>query len=164
MTRCDLCNKPAVYHDTRIYNGVTKTTNLCEEHAREAGVDISPHGFSISISPESLGFSQKPAILACPDCGLTLADYKESSLLGCPECYNSFGEKLLTLISSMQENHTKHVGRAPRRANPTVSRHIAIRSLLADLEKALNHEAYEEAAAIRDTLKELHNKGESNEN
>ena len=158
MITCDLCGKNAVYHDTRIYNGVTKTVNLCEEHAREAGVDIGPHGISISLNPEILGIGLLPTIQACPDCGMTLAIYKENSLLGCPECYVTFEKQLLPVIASLQEKHTQHVGRSPRRANAAIDRHIAIRRLLSDLERAVTQEAYEEAAQIRDTLRELHKK------
>jgi protein arginine kinase activator len=89
---------------------------------------------------------------------MTLAIYKENSLLGCPECYVTFEKQLLPVIASLQEKHTQHVGRSPRRANAAIDRHIAIRRLLSDLERAVTQEAYEEAAQIRDTLRELHKK------
>ena len=158
MTSCDLCGKNAVYHDTRVFKGVTKTVNLCEEHAREAGVDIGPHGISISLSPEMIGFGLSPTVQSYPDCEMTLANYKDNSLLGCPECYVTFEKQLLPMIASLQEKRTQHVGRSPRRANAAIDRHIAIRRLLSDLERAVTQEAYEEAAQIRDTLRELHKK------
>ena len=158
MTTCDVCGKESVYHDTKIFNGVTTTVNLCEEHAREAGIDIGPHGISVSLSPDMLGFGLSPTVLSCPDCGMTLANYKEKSLLGCPECYVTFEKQLMPVIASLQEKHTQHVGRSPLRANAAIDRHIAIRRLLADLERAVTQEAYEDAAEIRDTLRELHKK------
>ena len=66
------------------------------------------------------------------------------------------------MIASLQEKHTQHVGRSPRSANAAIDRHIAIRRLLSDLERAVTQEAYEEAAHIRDTLRELH-KNEGND-
>jgi protein-arginine kinase activator protein McsA len=50
------------------------------------------------------------------------------------------------------------VGRSPKRASADIDRHIAIRRLLTDLERAVTQEAYEEAANIRDSLRELHQK------
>jgi protein arginine kinase activator len=161
MTTCDYCECTAIYHDTRILNGVTKTVSLCEDHAREAGIDIGPNGISIALAPE-MGFTITPSICTCPDCGMTLALYKEKALLGCPECYGTFKEQLLPVIANLQEKNTQHVGRSPRRANANIDRHIAIRRLLSDLERAVTQEAYEEAAEIRDTLRELHNKDEDN--
>ena len=162
MTTCDHCDRPAIYHDTRVLKGVTKTVNLCEVHVSEAGIDLSPNGFSISLNPEMIGFTFSPTLNTCPDCGMTLAVYKEKALLGCPECYLTFKEKLIPVIANLHEKHTQHVGRSPRRANADIDRHISIRRLLSDLERAVTQEAYEEAAEIRDTLRELHQKEDDN--
>ncbi|MBC8523601.1 UvrB/UvrC motif-containing protein [PVC group bacterium] len=162
MTTCDICGEPAKFHDTRIFNGVTKTVNLCEEHAREAGFDIGSHGISINLSPESFGIGPTFSPKECPDCGMTIGSFKDAALIGCPECYATFEKQLIPVIASMQEKHTKHVGRTPRRASADIDRHIAIRRLLTQLERAVTQEEYEEAAEIRDTLRELH-KGEDYE-
>ena len=76
MNTCDHCDRPAIYHDTRVLQGVTKTVSLCEDHARECGIDIGPDGISISLNPEMMGFSFTPSVNTCPDCGMTLAIYK----------------------------------------------------------------------------------------
>jgi protein arginine kinase activator len=162
MTTCDLCDKPAVYHDTRVLNGVSKTVSLCEEHARDVGVDFGPNGISITVEAEKIGFDFTPSINECPDCGLTIALYKEKSLLGCPECYVTFKKQLMPVIASLQEKHIQHVGKTPRRSSDDVDRHIAIRRLLTELERAVTQEAYEEAAGIRDTLRDLHKKEDDN--
>ncbi len=158
MTTCDYCDRPAIYHDTRVLNGETKTLSLCEDHAKEVGIDIGPNGISITLASEKMGFSFTPSVSTCPDCGMTLTHYKEKTLLGCPECYITFKEQLLPIIANLQEKQTQHVGRSPKRASADVDRHIAIRRLLTDLERAVTQEAYEEAADIRDSLRELHQK------
>ena len=161
MTACDICGEPAVFHDTKIFNGVTKTVNLCEEHARESGLDIGPHGISIVLNPANLNIGSVIAQKTCPDCGMTIHSYKKHALLGCPECYATFSKQLMPVIANLQEKHTQHVGRTPRRASDDIDRHIAIRRLLTQLERAVTQEAYEEAAEIRDTLRDLHKKGEN---
>jgi len=153
---CDVCGAPAVFHDTRVFNGKTKTVNLCEEHAIAAGVEIGPHSITISLTPASLGDLVSTTQRKCPDCGMTIRAYKEKSLLGCPECYVTFEDQLLPVIASLQEKRTQHVGRTPRRASADIDRHISIRRLLTQLERAVAQEAYEEAADIRDTLRDLH--------
>ena len=163
MTTCDKCNQPAIYHDVRIINGVHNTTHLCATHAIEAGVNLGPIELSIAF-PDSETQSIHENAAACPDCGMTISQYKEISLLGCPTCYETFEEELQGIISKVQDNHTHHVGRAPSHTNTNVNRHLKIRRLLKQLQSAVSQEEYEEAALLRDQLRELHQPGESDAN
>jgi hypothetical protein len=38
LMKCDLCDNPAVVHETWIRKGVFYTLDLCERHARDAGL------------------------------------------------------------------------------------------------------------------------------
>jgi protein arginine kinase activator len=95
---------------------------------------------------------------------MTISQYKNTSLLGCPTCYETFNEELASIIANVQDNHTQHIGRAPSQSNMNLDRHLQIRRLLKQLESAVNQEEYEHAAELRDKLRELHNAGESHEN
>ena len=163
MPSCDHCNQPAIYHDVRIVNGVHNTTHLCVEHAYEAGVDVGPVDFASLLRPEESNPAQKSTITACPDCGMTIAQYKKTSLLGCPACYVTFQDNLINIIAKVQDKHTQHVGRSPSQTNIDADRHLQIRRLLRKLETAVNQEQYEDAAALRDELRELHNSSEQYE-
>ena len=163
MTTCDLCDQPAIYHDVRIVNGVHETLNLCQEHAIEAGVNLGPIDISIVLNLPHVGIGSGN-VNSCHDCGMTIAQYKETSLLGCPTCYETFKEQLAHIIKSVQDNHYQHIGRAPSQITEDFGRHLQIRRLLKQLESAVNKEEYEQAAKIRDQLRELHEAGEHHEN
>ncbi|MBC8201795.1 MAG: UvrB/UvrC motif-containing protein [Planctomycetes bacterium] len=155
MTTCDYCDQAAIYHDVRIENGVHTTLNLCQHHAIEAGIELGPIDLSIVLNADAT-FSESKEVIVCQDCGMTIAQYKEKSLLGCPTCYETFAEQLKHIIANVQDNHTQHVGRAPSSANADVSRHLTVRRLLKQLDKAVTQEQYEEAAVLRDELRKLH--------
>jgi protein arginine kinase activator len=163
MTTCDKCDQPAIYHDVRILNGVHNTTHLCATHAIEAGINLGPIELSLSFS-ESDSSSIQDNSPACPDCGMTIAQYKEVSLLGCPTCYETFETELEMIIAKVQDNHTQHVGRSPSGSNTQINRHLQIRRLLKQLESAVFKEEYEEAAQLRDQLREIHQAGETDAN
>tara|TARA_B100000959_G_scaffold278097_1_gene335793 strand:+ start:177 stop:668 length:492 start_codon:yes stop_codon:yes gene_type:complete len=163
MTTCDYCDQPAIYHDVRIENGVHTTLNLCQEHATEAGISLGPIDLSIVLNVDAT-FPEMQDQTSCPDCGMTIAQYKESSLLGCPTCYKRFEEQLAHVIANVQDNHTQHVGRAPSTASEDLSRHLTVRRLLKQLEKAVTQEQYEEAAVLRDELRKLHEGGTPSDN
>ncbi|MBC8309507.1 MAG: UvrB/UvrC motif-containing protein [Phycisphaerales bacterium] len=163
MTSCDHCDKPAIYHDVRIANGVHNTTHLCAEHAMEAGVSLGPIDLSVVLHSTENAISGDIS-KACPDCGMTVAQYKKTSLLGCPSCYQTFSDELNSIITQVQNNNTQHIGRAPAQASVDLTRHLQIRRLLKKLESAVSQEEYEQAAILRDKLRELHTSGEPNEN
>lgn len=163
MTTCDLCDKPSVFHDVRIVNGVHNTVNLCHEHAVEAGYNVGSIDLSILVQiPKLLVDPSKGK--SCPECGMTISHYKKTSLLGCPTCYKTFADQLSHIIANVQDNHEQHVGRAPTQFSATLDRHLMIRRLLKQLDTAVNQEEYEQAAILRDKLRELHDSGDQHEN
>jgi len=152
-----------MYHDVRIENGVHTTLNLCQEHATEAGISLGSIDLSIVLNVDTT-FSEAQQASSCPDCGMTISQYKELSLLGCPTCYETFAEQLAHVIANVQDNQTQHVGRAPSSASDGLSRHLTVRRLLKKLEEAVTQEQYEEAAVLRDELRKLHEGGKTSDN
>ena len=162
MTTCDLCQQTAIYHDVSIVNGVHSTVHLCHEHAIESGINLGPIDLSIVLEiPHHI--AQLTSTKSCPDCGMTIAQYKKESLLGCPTCYETFKKQLIYIIAKVQASHTQHIGRAPAQISIEADRHLKIRRLLKQLEVAVNQEKYEKAATLRDQLRELHDGGEDDE-
>ena len=155
MTTCDLCENPAVYHDVRIVNNVPNTVHLCKEHAIEAGLDIAQSDFSVVLKIQDKASTH---FKSCPDCGMTIADYKKATLLGCPQCYETFSDELEGVIKRVQNNKVEHLGRCPTQLGEATERELLIRNLLRELNDAVKSEAYERAAVIRDKLKSLHDK------
>jgi protein arginine kinase activator len=87
-------------------------------------------------------------------CGFTQADFKKSGRLGCPECYQTFAEGLSGLLKTMHKG-VRHIGKAPealRRSRETGDR---LKLLQKKLNKAVETEDFEAAAALRDEIKIL---------
>lgn len=63
------------------------------------------------------------AAAACPSCGLTYAKFKESGLLGCPDCYAAFEPSLGPLLERAHEGGAHHAGKKPRRLMQQVAAH-----------------------------------------
>lgn len=144
--------------------------------------EISPNDQHGSKSPASSTKSSqsgnqpdKPAearVKACPSCNLSFARFKSSGILGCPRCYQSFEDRLGPMIERAHEGGLSHVGKIPQRAlcecrDTTDStrlnallgdlnqREDRLNGVRSQLEHAVEHEDYEQAALLRDELTRL---------
>jgi len=90
----------------------------------------------------------------CPRCGFSQADFKKSGRLGCPECYRTFADGLEGLLKSMHKG-TRHVGKAPegRRHKRDLAERLS--TLQQKLTKAIEEENFEQAALLRDEIKQM---------
>jgi len=136
--------------------------DLCEECAKQKGVNDQT-GFSLADLLLGLGASQElehspgGTDAKCPQCGFTHADFKKSGRLGCPECYVTFSEGLGSLLKTMHKG-TKHVGKVPEnlRTKRDISEQLV--ALNKKLAKAIETEHFEQAAQLRDEIKQLTNR------
>ena len=158
--KCDKCDLPATHHAVEIENGVKIETHLCDQCAKQQGLGIkSPHlpiaDLLNNFVQKHSGADQKPRgaeKLACEECGTTFAEFRENSLLGCPECYGAFEGPLSPLLERAHEGGTHHVGKVPRRAGASEQRQVALRRLRRRLDDAVQDEDYETAARLRDEI------------
>src|SRR5256885_16988462 len=132
--------------------------HLCEECSKSKGV-IEPTGFSLADLLLGLGASQEIEQAAggveikCPRCGFTQADFKKAGRLGCPECYNTFSEALDGLLKTMHKG-TRHVGKVPESLRQSRDLSDRLKLLQKKLSKAIEDEDFEEAAILRDEIKQ----------
>ncbi len=157
---CDICKQNvATVHLTQMVEGKTKKVDLCEACSKAKGVD-DPTGFSIADLLLGLGAAQEMeqaasgTELKCPHCGFTQADFKKAGRLGCAECYRTFAEGLEGLLKTMHKG-TRHIGKVPRQLRHSQDLTEKLGSLQKKLEKAIADEDFEEAAALRDELKQI---------
>ena len=158
--QCSICKeKPATVHLTQIVGDKMQKLDLCEDCAKNKGVN-DPAGFALADLMLGLGASQEidqsasGAELKCVRCGFSQADFKKSGRLGCPECYKTFAEGLGGLLKTMHKG-TRHVGKTPeslRQSRDTAER---LKSLQKKLAKAIEDENFEQAAQLRDELKQM---------
>ena len=95
----------------------------------------------------------------CGSCGFDYSDFKRLGRLGCPECYRAFEKQLLPLLRQLHGS-TQHRGKSPAEIEPTVLINQELVELKEELSRAVQKEQYEEAARIRDRIKELESKVE----
>ena len=157
---CCLCKeREATVHLTQIAGDKVQKVDLCEECAKEKGVN-DPTGFSLADLLLGLGASHELAQASkgggagCPACGFTQADFKKTGRLGCPACYDHFAEGLMGLLKSMHKG-TQHVGKVPQRLKKVLDRSDRLKTLQRKLAKAIEDEKFERAAELRDEIKAL---------
>src|SRR3989338_4799696 len=168
---CDECGKnKATVHLTEIINEQITKLNLCESCAKEKGSDVEQH-FGIGDLLAALSDVEPPVQspgggLApkqkCPQCGLTYEDFKKIGRLGCSECYLAFRGSLVPLLKRIHGS-TQHLGKSPRpelvkEQKVSSKLHEELDAAKRDLQKAVQKEEFEEAAAMRDKIKFLEKK------
>jgi protein arginine kinase activator len=156
---CDICKQNvATVHLTQMVEGKTKKVDLCEACSKDKGVD-DPTGFSLADLLLGLGAAQEMAQassgteLKCPNCGFTQADFKKTGRLGCAGCYLTFAEGLEGLLKSMHKG-TKHVGKIPPSLQQGKDYTEKLDALQQRLQKAIQDEDFEQAAVLRDQIKQ----------
>jgi protein arginine kinase activator len=158
--QCSVCKeKPATVHLTQIVGDKMQKLDLCDDCAKAKGVN-DPAGFALADLMLGLGAAQEieqaggGVELKCSRCGFTQADFKKSGRLGCPECYKTFAEGLGSLLKTMHKG-TRHVGKAPETMKGAIDNADRLKALQKKLEKAIEAENFEEAAQLRDEIKQM---------
>lgn len=167
---CEKCKKnEATIHLSEVIKDIKSEIHLCEVCAREVGLNTKISNFSLSL-PEMLTFLNFDEAAdytdprRCDTCGCDFIDYKKEGKLGCPECYNNLAEYLEPVLSGFHGDK-RHIGKFPvyNEVAGTVNRVLnevkdtsdGISDLQAKLELAVSEEKYEEAALLRDRIREI---------
>lgn len=193
--KCDRCDNEATCHEVMIKGGKRLERHLCESCAKAQGLgpqaqvpitQLLNQYITSQMHSAKAGPPGEPsgAALAgtCPACGTTLNQFRQTGLLGCPECYAAFEGQLSPLLQRAHEGGTHHTGKRPRRrrppeagahasacapperpdaaappaeTDPTDAALARVQSIKAALAGAIAAERYEEAARLRDELLKL---------
>lgn len=160
--KCDNCGSAdAVIHLTTIENNEMTECHLCEKCAAAKGLEPgegSP-GFPLTDFLAQMGSEEPPSgeetEAACPFCGLTFPDFRETGRLGCPHCYSTFEPHLRSLLRRIHGG-TQHVGKVYLPPDPSATeREKRLEGLRRKLERAVAAEDFERAAELRDEIRTL---------
>jgi protein arginine kinase activator len=157
--KCQKCTKAATLHITEILGeDQVEELHLCEECAHKYLYEPQQKQQAGKALPSPPGGEEtdEPAVMnrECEICGIKFVDFRNTGRLGCPHDYQEFREELTPLLENIH-GETRHVGKTPRRlpqAKQTQSELIQLRKQLLS---AVNREAYEEAARLRDRIRRL---------
>ena len=175
---CNLCKKrKATVHLTEIINDDMTELHLCEECAKDKNAEMEQH-FSIAdlLSglvdfPVDTAARKEHIKVKCSSCGMSYSDFKKLGRLGCAHCYEAFKRALYPLLKQIHGT-AAHTGRKPEKivvplkkvksagaSKPAEkSPRQEIEELKERLAKAIEKEEFEEAAVLRDRIRELEGK------
>ncbi len=161
--KCSKCGvNNATTHIRSIVNGVLTEKYLCEHCAAEEDYKLSAdNGIADMLASMFGGVLREPKRQAkrCPVCRATFGDIANSGKVGCATCYSTFKEELLPYLKRVHGS-TKHIGAVPTEGpfeNPQKT--VTPQELRTQLNRLVAEEKYEQAAVIRDKIKELEAKG-----
>lgn len=156
MMKCQRCPKQATLHITEVLaEEQFEQLHLCEDCAKKylfepvkkAKVTAGPAGAAESAAGD-LGGKQ------CESCGVKFVEFRNSGRLGCPHDYDTFREELVPLLESIHGDN-RHVGKVPRRLPKARAEQMELTRLRRQLQQAVDSEAYETAAGLRDQIRRL---------
>ena len=139
--KCELCSaNNAKYKYYEVDSDTVREINICEECAREKGVDVKSKEESTVVE-----------IGVCPDCGLTFREYRDSRSLGCIQCYKSFEDQIKVFLKESQLG-VVHKGKEPVRSSKVIFVKKEILEMKKKLENYVEDEKFEEAVKLRDKI------------
>jgi len=156
--KCQKCTKAATLHITEVLaDDQYDELHLCEECAQkylyepqQKGTGKGGESGQAEETEETSALNQRE----CPVCGIKFVEFRNSGRLGCPNDYQEFKEDLLPLLENIHGD-VKHAGKTPRRLPQTKQTQTELIQLRKQLHQAVTKEAYEEAARLRDRIREL---------
>jgi protein arginine kinase activator len=155
--KCQSCANPATVHVTDIREGVKKELHLCQACAEQQKLikeqELNLPAILQSLIGQHVGqLTDELARLTCPACGIKYMEFRAEGRLGCPHDYEVFRAGLEPLLQRIHRAG-KHVGKAPRCRRVSPARQAELVELRGQLRAAVEAEAYEEAARLRDSIR-----------
>lgn len=179
---CDNCGKQnANVRYTQIINGNKKEMTLCEDCSKKLGIAHMDFNMPIDFSSFFGDFLEEfenssfistlvPAReLKCKDCGLSFEEFMHTGKFGCNSCYDAFDDNLDAILKNIQGSN-RHVGRIGKitesnmKSNNKEKHNVKVNNkkektelekLEEDLKLSIKEERYEDAAKIRDEIKNI---------
>ncbi|MDO9465256.1 MAG: UvrB/UvrC motif-containing protein [bacterium] len=157
---CQICNEQeATVHYTEIISNKVAELHLCEDCARQKEIIDQSGNFSMADLVKGfagfVGTKDGEENLKCDNCGLIFSDFRKTGRFGCSRCYKAFQTELEPLIKRIHGS-TKHVGSVvPPKHAKEVQALSKIEKLKIKMEGAIQQEAFERAAEIRDQIRKL---------
>ncbi len=159
--QCQVChNNSAAIKIAHIINGKKIEMNLCQSCADQKGV-----GNPLGTLPQIFGnflaeFFGKELLRPnkgddkrkCPGCGSTWQMFEKSGVFGCGACYETYTDDLNVVLRRIHGSN-RHIGSCPRSFRQAIDQ-TKIRNFRSQLERAIKNENFEEAATLRDLIRD----------
>ena len=130
---------------------------ICPECAARLGFEpLNPFGkfpfdsFLGSIIGGAPQSQKSEKVKRCESCGLSMPDIAESGKMGCAKCYTTFRAELMPSIERIH-GKAQHAGQKPKEFLLECDE---TEQLKEQLKEAIESENYEQAALLRDEIKQ----------
>ncbi len=150
---CEKCGKNnATVMYTQIVNGQKRTLNICSACASQESI------FDNLGSILSFGTRPSKQNTVCPVCRMTLAEFSRRGRMGCGECYNTFRPQASAMLKKIHGT-AKHVTAPVQSAEEPKkeTQKSPVEKLREELTRAIAEENFEQAAVLRDKIRETEN-------
>lgn len=167
--KCQHCNEnEATTYIRKNINGEKTEMHLCSKCAEELGVmeEFSAENFFADTFFGNFLGAGIPAMNVisgvdrCKYCGSTFNDIVKSGMVGCAHCYSKFADKLEPSIVKLH-GKTSHVGKhvSYTEEKEPEQPENSVQTLKNDLKQAIKEQRFEDAAVLRDKIKDLTQEG-----
>jgi protein arginine kinase activator len=170
---CEICStNEAVFHIKQIIGKEEIELHLCDKCARLRGITKNENAIDFSISQLLTGLVDAKAVIKktgavavaeCPACGFTINKFKKLGKLGCSECYTTFAKQVKDFVYKMY-GKIQHKGKLPGKMRNLQTSIDGLETLKEELKTAIALEDYEQAASLRDRIKEMSDRLEEEDN
>ncbi len=179
---CDRCQKKdAKILYTEIINGVKKEQHLCEECATDytsfqmekplLNGDLTLGDLLSTLLDNYAAIDKKKPgeitpTVTCDNCKTTYEEFMQKGRFGCAHCYRNFYNQLSKTLKGIQGSDM-HTGKRPKgyvteSTDNILKEFTEIEKLSIKLQEAIEKEEFEEAARLRDLIKQMKMEEEMN--
>jgi len=159
---CMKCKKKeAAFYYKQTVNGKVNETALCADCASklqvsdDIDIDIDFNPFAELFGGLSTAQRRRSDTRRrCTLCGLTFSDLVRSGKVGCAKCYEVFADELAPTVNQLH-GKAEHNGRAPGHFAAKNEKKNKLKKLKAELRCAIESQDFEQAAVLRDRIKEI---------
>src|SRR5699024_12249152 len=95
----------------------------------------------------------------CKTCGATIDTIVKNGKFGCRDCYTAFDRQVPEIITRVQAHQTEHIGKVPKKSRSQIKVKKQIETLKQKLAELIESQEFEEAAVVRDEIRELEKAG-----
>jgi len=167
QTLCMHCKiRPASIFYQQYADGKESAVQLCAKCAQKLGVG---EGGSLLWDEDLFGiplFSQlfsaskiRPDLVSCPLCGTTEEEIRSKGVFGCSECYENFSSRMDLTPFIGKGYRGKRLGEATEEKKENAPlQEKTLANLKRALKEAVEKEDYEQAALLRDQIREREGK------
>lgn len=155
--KCQLCANAATVHFTKIVKQKVTEFHLCAGCAAKKQIpslgELSLSAILQTLIGPHLGpQSEELSRLTCSRCGLKYMEFRREGRLGCPADYMAFHLGLAPILQKVHRS-VRHLGKVPRRRRDP-ARGDELLTLRQLLRHAIQAEEFEEAARLRDLIRQ----------